>query len=145
MFFQPKTIVLYYNKMCMEVAVMFWAAKLGGVMRKRILCLIMLVASVTAFGGCKPEEKMETVDKDVKILKVNDTLYYGSDETGPMGDADAVEGYILDTVEAGNVPAENGVSNFGCVGNPYTYDFGDGWVMVFMEDEAYHIFYAEEP
>lgn len=77
------------------------------------------------------------------ILKVNDTLYYGTDETGPMGDSECVEGEIISTVDEGEVPTENGCSNFGCVGNAYTYDTGDGFIMVFMDDEKWHCFYSE--
>jgi len=111
---------------------------------KKGTLLLSVILLLMGLAGCMAEKETLTVDENEKILKVNDTLYYGTEETGPMGDADAVEGYIQDTVEAGVVPVENGTSNFGCVGNPYTYDFGDGWIMVFMEDEAYHIFYAEE-
>ena len=51
-------------------------------------------------------------------------LYYKTDETGPMGDSGCVSGYISSTVEFDKTPKQNGQSNFGCVGNPYTFDYG---------------------
>lgn len=94
---------------------------------------------ILLLGGCGSYDVSSE-----RILKVNDTLYYGTDETGPMGDADCVEGQILSTVDEGAVPTENGSSNFGCVGNSYTYDSGDGFIMVFLEDEEWHCFYSEK-
>lgn len=81
--------------------------------------------------------------EDLLILKVNDTLYYGTDKIGPMGGADAVAGYIETSVEENETPENNGESNFGCIGNPYTKDTGDGWIMVLLDDEEYHVFYQE--
>ena len=91
-------------------------------------------------------QEMEAIqDMSERILMINDKLYYGSDETGPMGDAGCVEGKIASTVEAGTIPVENGQSNFGCIGNPYTYDFDNaGNIQVLMEDEEYHFFYTQE-
>lgn len=79
------------------------------------------------------------------ILMVNETLYYGTDEVGPMGDAGCVAGRISSAVNLGEIPSQNGESNFGCIGNPYTSDFGDGMIMVLMEDEAYHVFHTQNP
>ncbi|MBS6395971.1 MAG: hypothetical protein KH452_02285 [Clostridiales bacterium] len=81
------------------------------------------------------------------VIRVNDTLYYGSDETGPMGDSGCIEGHIASSVESTEIPGENGVSNFGCVGNPYTYDDGDGAIMVCVgegKETEYVWFYAEK-
>ena len=75
------------------------------------------------------------------ILKFNDTLYYGTDEIGPMGDAGSVAGYIESSVAENETPTKNGESNFGCIGNSYTYDT-DGGIMVFMDDEKWHWFYC---
>lgn len=107
-------------------------------MNKYLHCTV-LILFLLFLGGCSSRK-----ETDEMILKVNDTLYYGTDETGPMGDADCVEGQILSTVEEGTIPTENGSSNFGCVGNSYTFDFGDGFIMVFMEDEKWHCFYSEK-
>ena len=76
------------------------------------------------------------------FLKVNDTLYYGTDEIGPMGDSGSIEGEINSSVEAEEIPTKNGSSNFGCIGNSYTYDFGDGFIMVLLEDKEWHCFYS---
>lgn len=105
---------------------------------KKYFYFTVLILSMLLPGGCSSRE--ETAEM---ILKVNDTLYYGTGETGPMGDADCVEGQILSTVEEGTVPTENGSSNFGCVGNHYTFDSGDGFIMVFLDDEKWYCFYKE--
>lgn len=86
-------------------------------------------------GECR-----ELPDINIPILKVNDILYYGTDEIGPMGVADAIEGYIQTSVTENEIPVENEESNFGCIGNAYTKDNGDGWIMVLMDDEEWHIF-----
>lgn len=86
----------------------------------------------------------ELPDLNTPILKINDILYYDTNETGPMGVADAVEGYIQTSVKENEIPAENEESNFGCVGNAYTKDNGDGWIMVLMDDEEWHIFKRKE-
>lgn len=80
----------------------------------------------------------------VAILKINNVLYYGTEETGPMGDADAVAGHIQSSVGPTETPLNNEESNFGCIGYPYTRDEGDGWIMVFMDDGKYHIFSRRE-
>lgn len=100
----------------------------------------LLLLLLTAAGCSEKEEKTAPEDR---ILMVNDTLYYGTEEKGPMGDADCVEGEILSSAEAGAVPEENGQSNFGGIGNPYTFDSGDGAIMVFV-DEEYYWFYAKD-
>ena len=100
----------------------------------------LLLLLLTAAGCSEKEEKTAPEDR---ILMVNDTLYYGTEEKGPMGDADCVEGEILSSAEAGAVPEKNGQSNFGGIGNPYTFDSGDGAIMVFV-DEEYYWFYAKD-
>ena len=104
---------------------------------KKYICLAGLLLSLTLFFGCKAEPVYSEM-----ILKINDTLYYGTDEVGPMGDSGCVEGEILSSVDNDLIPTENGSSNFGCVGNPYTYDFGDGEIMIALEDN-WHFFYAK--
>ena len=70
-----------------------------------------------------------------RLLMVNDTLYYGTDQTGPMGDSEAVAGEIMSETSEGAVPTENGQSNFGCVGNAYT--IGEETIMVQIDEEWY--------
>lgn len=89
-------------------------------------------------------ECVELPDLHTPILRINDILYYDTSETGPMGAADAVEGYIQTSVQENEIPAENEESNFGCVGNAYTKDSGNGWIMVLMDDEEWHIFKRKE-
>ncbi len=105
------------------------------------LSLCLFGALLLSVAGCSRKEPV-VAPKD-RILMANDILYYGTEETGPMGDADCVKGEILSTVQPGEIPTENGQSNFGGVGNPYTFDFGDGGIMVFVEEE-YFWFYREE-
>lgn len=105
---------------------------------KTNLGLIGLIAALGLLGGCKAE----TVQSEL-ILKVNDALYYGTDEVGPMGDSGCVEGQIISSVESNAIPTENGSSNFGCIGSNYTYDTGDGFIMVYLNDKEWHCFYAE--
>ncbi len=78
------------------------------------------------------------------MLNVNGTVYYGTDEIGPMGDSGAVGGYIEKSVSKYTIPDYHGQSNFGCIGNPYTFDDGSGIIQVLMEDGEYHIFYHED-
>ncbi|WMI80569.1 hypothetical protein [Anaerotignum sp. MB30-C6] len=106
---------------------------------KKYLWFIGLIVVLALLGGCRTE----TVQSEM-ILKVNDTLYYGTDEVGPMGDSGCVEGQIKSSVESDAIPTENGSSNFGCIGNSYTYDDGDGFIMVSLgNDNGWHCFYAE--
>ena len=56
-----------------------------------------------------------------------------------MGNADCVAGKITSSVNINEIPKQNGESNFGCIGNPYTYDT-DGSIAVFLEDGEYHTF-----
>ncbi len=104
---------------------------------KKDLWFLGLIMTVALLGGCSSE----TVQNEM-ILKVNDTLYYGTDEIGPMGDAGSVEGEIISSVDADSIPTENGSSNFGCIGNSYTYNYGDGFIMVALDDGEWHCFYA---
>lgn len=60
-----------------------------------------------------------------------------------MCDSGCVEGKISFSVEANTIPTKNGSSNFGCIGNSYTYDDGDGFIIVYLDDEAWHCFYPE--
>ncbi len=78
------------------------------------------------------------------ILNVNGDLYYGTDETGPMGDSGCVGGYIESSVDAYSLPKNHGESNFGCIGNPYTFEDGSGKIQVLMDDGEYHLFYHED-
>ena len=110
------------------------------VKKYRNICIIGAMLLLAVSGCSKKEEKVEPEDR---VFMVNDTLYYGTEETGPMGDAGCVEGEILSTTKAGELPTENGQSNFGGIGNPYTFDSGDGAIMVFVEEE-YFWFYAKE-
>ena len=43
-------------------------------------------------------------------------------------------------LKEGETPKENAQSNFGCIGNSFTRDDGDGQIVVFMDDEEYHVF-----
>lgn len=101
--------------------------------------IAIFAEGTVADGMCE-----ELPDLYTPILKINGILYYDTSETGPMGVADAVEGYIQTSVKENEIPAENEESNFGCVGNAYTKDNGDGWIMVLMEDEEWHIFKRKE-
>ncbi len=66
--------------------------------------LVLLLAA----AGCS--SKARKAEPEDRILMVNDILYYGTEETGPMGDAGCVEGKIQSSAEAGETPAENGPS-----------------------------------
>ncbi len=105
---------------------------------KKNLCLLGILILMSLLVGCNSKK----TQKD-RILKVNDTLYYGTDETGPMGDSECVEGEIISSIEEDSIPTENGSSNFGCIGNSYTSDTGDGFIMVFLEDKKWHCFYTQ--
>lgn len=100
------------------------------------VCMVFVYLGLTACSGQK------TPDPETWIVMLNGILYYGTDETGPMGDSGCVGGKIQSTVEAGEIPTENEQSNFGAVGNPYTRDEGDGGIMVSVGEEWY-CFYAE--
>lgn len=60
----------------------------------------LVVLLLLAVMGCSKKEQ-EVLPED-RILMVNDILYYGTEETGPMGDAGSVEGKILSTTEGGS-------------------------------------------
>lgn len=112
-------------------------------MKRKGLLLLGLLLGLTACG----QEPLQ-VDEDAlamayenRLLMVNDALYYGTDQTGPMGDAGAVAGEITSETAKGAVPTENGQSNFGCVGNAYTD--GEAFIMVQM-DGAWFVFATAE-
>ena len=75
-----------------------------------------------------------------RILFADGAIYYGTSEIGPMGDSGSVDGYISSSLEPEAIPGEEGQSNFGCIGSPYTWDSGDGRFMVLSEDKEWHIF-----
>lgn len=101
-----------------------------------IISIAVALAGTITYKRSDAESEFIMVVQD-RILMVNDILYYDTNETGPMGDSGAVAGEILSTVEAGTIPAESGQSNFGEVGASYTYDSGDGFIMVFIDNEWY--------
>lgn len=105
---------------------------------KKLVTVVAMVTSLLLVGCAKKQPY------DEMILKINDKLYYGSEETGPMGDSGCIGGEITSTVDVDDMPTENGCSNFGCVGNSYTRDEGDGFIMVFMENGEWRCFYAEK-
>lgn len=98
------------------------------------------IVVVFIFSSCG---QVVDVKPEDRILMVNDKLYYGSDETGPMGLSDAIEGKIQSTVNANEIPKENGQSNFGEVGASYTNDPDLGLIMVQINGEWY-VFYIEK-
>lgn len=102
---------------------------------KKLIPIILTLCLFLTSCGLKNENKTDKL-----ILKYNDSLYYGTDETGPMGDSGCVAGEIISSVKSGEIPTENGQSNFGCVGNPYTKEDGDGRIMVMLDDEIYYFF-----
>ena len=61
-------------------------------------------------------------------------------KTEDAEDSGCIGGHIESSVFKDNIPNEHEQSNFGCIGNPYTYDDGSGMIMVFMDNEEYHIF-----
>ena len=77
-----------------------------------------------------------------RLLIVDGRLYRGTRETGPMGDSGCVDGTIQSVVNPEENPVLEGQANFGKVGNPYTWDGGDGAIMVF-DNEEYYIFRRE--
>lgn len=77
------------------------------------------------------------------LLVVDGALYRGTAEVGPMGDSDCVGGHITSSVRKGEIPSEEGQSNLDSIGSPYTWDSGDGMIMVSVDGE-WHIFYREE-
>lgn len=79
-----------------------------------------------------------------RLLMAGGKLYYGTSETGPMGDAGSVDGHITSSLKPDETPVTEGQSNFACIGNPYTRNFGDGMIMVLSEDEEWHIFRSVE-
>lgn len=95
-------------------------------------------SSTQPSSGLSPE--IADSEFENRILIVDGKIYYGTSKIGPMGDAGSVDGHISSSVSPDGIPYEEGQSNFGCVGNPYTWDFGDGAIMVLSEDEEWHIF-----
>jgi len=107
---------------------------------KKLIMLFLGIVFICIFSSCGQEADVKPEDR---ILMVNNTLYYGTTETGPMGISDAIEGTIKSTVNANEIPQKNGQSNFGEVGASYTDDADLGFIMVQINDEWY-VFYAEK-
>lgn len=101
-------------------------------MKKILIIVILCLCIILGLSACTQQQ---TINPEERILMVNDKLYYGTSETGPMGDAESVDGKILSTVENAELPNENGQSNFGSIGNSFTKDDGNGAIMVFVDDE----------
>ena len=101
---------------------------------KKILIFVLCICATAAIYFFKYQN---TVNPEERILMINDKLYYGTLETGPMGDSGCVEGEITSSVEKNKIPSENGQSNFGNIGSHYTKDDGNGQVMVSIEDKWY--------
>ncbi len=78
-------------------------------------------------------------DYSVWKVMVNDKLYCGTSEDGPMGDSGAVEGRFIGTVEEGEIPTQNGYTNFGVLSGGYTYEYG-GKIQVFTPDGCWRWF-----
>lgn len=93
--------------------------------------------------GAREGSVLKEVPPADRLLRTYGRLYRGTNDTGPMGDAGSVSGTITSTVTDGSVPTEDGQTNFGAVGNQYTWDSGDGFIMVFIDDEWY-CFYEEK-
>lgn len=87
------------------------------------------------------EEDVFQAPKD-RLLIVDGKLYRGTSEIGPMGDAGSVDGTIRSVIDPDKTPPQEGQANFGQEGSPYTWDNGDGTIMVF-EDGEYYIFKKE--
>lgn len=99
---------------------------------KKILIVILCLFMILGLSACS---KQNTIKPEERILMVNDKLYYGTSEIGPMGDSGCIDGEIISSVEKDKIPTENGQSNFQCIGNSFTKDEGNGGIMVFIDDE----------
>lgn len=77
-------------------------------------------------------------------IMLDDLVYNCTGVTEPMGDADNVEGYVAEYVPDELNILRNGQANFDAVGNPYTYDWGDGSRLVLIGDEYYRFELCEE-
>lgn len=99
---------------------------------KKMFMVVLCVCVILGLLACSQQN---TIKPEERVLMVNDRLYYGTSETGPMGDSGCVGGEIVSFLEKDKIPTENGQSNFGGIGNSFTKDDGDGRIMVFIEDE----------
>ena len=104
-------------------------------MKRKGLLLLGLLLGLIACGQepAQVDENAVAMAYENRLLMVNDTLYYSTDQTGPMGDSQAIAGEITSETSEGAVPTENGQSNFGCVGNSYT--MGEETIMVQIDEE----------
>lgn len=74
------------------------------------------------------------VEPEKRVLRIDGQLYYGTAETGPMGDSGVVRGMILSSVGENEIPEKDACSNFGCIGNAFTDASGE-MVMVAVGEE----------
>ena len=98
--------------------------------------ILLIFLAVVMLTGCGNAERY----KDKLLLRVNDVLYVGEikeELKGPMGDSGCIGGQIESSIEEGKIPKVNNRSNFGEVGNSYTFDDGDGYIQVLIGDEWY--------
>lgn len=120
-----------------------------------MLLMIAITSSILLscfpYNSGKPQDvieiaaaKQNDIKPEERLLMVNDKLYYGTAETGPMGDSGAVAGKIASVSQNGEMPKQNGQSNFGGIGNSYTRDDGDGFIMVSIEDEWFCFYEQRE-
>lgn len=101
---------------------------------KKIL-LTILIVSVLALAGCG--EATGSGKPDLRpMLMVEDEIYLDTGEEMPVEiDPSAIIGKITSSVEQGEMPTENGQSNFGCIDSEYAY-YDDG-LAVMINNEWY--------
>ena len=63
---------------------------------KKIFIFVLCICATAAIYFFKYQN---TVNPEERIIMINDKLYYGTLETGPMGDSGCVEGEITSSVE----------------------------------------------
>ena len=68
------------------------------------------------------------------MILVDDQLYFSTGELEPFTSVTVFDNEIVSTVDQSEKPTENGQSNFGCVGCPYTYSIDKKYVIVVMDD-----------
>ncbi|MBE5966653.1 MAG: hypothetical protein E7255_06765 [Lachnospiraceae bacterium] len=114
--------------------------------RHPLFFLFSIVLSICfVLAGCSKDQKTseELIQWDrIPTIMVEDVLYLDTGKQIPVEIEDtSILGTISSDVDATEIPAENGQSNFGCVGSEYAF-YEDG--VVVMIDNEWQFFRREK-
>lgn len=78
----------------------------------RFIFVLLALAGLALFGGSFQIERSAPPNEDLRLIRLNDTLYYDTKEVSKIkGRCGVMDGQIYPSVLAGEIPDENFTSN----------------------------------